>query len=208
VVSSPPRRFISVLGSSLFSTSTSHSLVLNWFCFFGRPVSCFRSAAGTKLEMGCSLAAHPGKQRHAMCLGTAPQLPFGRPREPQTWVQPSGEGERCRSPVRGAGDSSGSRPAPLARQQPWPCSQGLCNLLCWGQSSPGDPPGHCDVLVPITVTHRSTWGGLSSGRHRKLVWGAERPLSSFSSRLLNLTTSVISSLLTWQFFQQVPSKCL
>jgi len=111
-------------------------------------------------------------------------------------------------PVRGAGDSSGSHPAPLARQQPWPCSQGLCNLLCWGQSSPGDPPGHCDVLVPITVTHRSTWGGLSSGRHRKLVWGAERPLSSFSSRLLNLTTSVISSLLTWQFFQQVPSKCL
>lgn len=93
--------FISLLGSSLFSSGTSHSLVLDVFRFFGRPVSCLRSAAGTKLEMGCNLAAHPGKQRHPTCLDITLQLQRSLPcsylLKLQAWVQMAGEGEKCHS---------------------------------------------------------------------------------------------------------------
>lgn len=116
-VVSSPLLFIRVLGSSLFSSGTSHSLVLDVFTFYGRPVSCLRSAAGTKLEMGCNLAAHPGKQRHPTCLDITLQLQSSA-LQPLTKASGLGANGRGRGevpqPLRGAGDSSSSHPAPSA----------------------------------------------------------------------------------------------
>lgn len=184
------------------------------------PQVCSWYEAGDGLELGCSprqtKAPHVSGYRSAVVELSVVQ--------PPTRASDLGANSRERGevlqPLRAAGDCSGSCPAPSGSAATIAVLPGgTCDLLspCAARprghrSGPGDPPGHCNVLVPITVTHRSAWGGLSSGRHRRLIRGAPRPHSSFSSRLLNLIrrkdACTISSVLTQQFFQQVPSKWL
>lgn len=174
VASSPPHGFISVPGPSLFSTSASHSLVLDVFCFFGGPVSCFRSAAGTKPEMGCNLAAHPGKQRRPVCLCSAPQLLSSllpsRLQHPGAALAAAlgADGRERRRTAAPEKAAAAPVPLPLAHEQPPPCSQGRCLTPCptqslvWGLQVPADARGSGSVLRDTPVSQ-----GMQQGNQRQ-----------------------------------------
>lgn len=104
---------------------------------------------------------------------------------------------------QGKGTAAAPVLLPLAQQQPSPCLKGG-HATPSGHLSPGDPLGHCSILIPITVTHKSTWGGLSSGGHCSS--GGLQGLSVILKSHYRERCGGISSVLTWQFFQQVPSK--
>lgn len=133
------------------------------FVFLEGPVSCFRSAAGTKLEMGCDLAAHPGKQRRPVCLCSAPQLP-SRPQRPgaalTTALGADGREREGSQPPKGSCSSHPAPSGPGAATAVLPrAMRDPCPMPGWGSPS----PCRCSGQWQRAQGHSQHPGGCSRG---------------------------------------------